>query len=363
MTAGASSKGSALSVPPVATTSAALAGAAAAGLVLAAACCYLGVAWRNSTQRLNELLEHEKRKRCAERQGRIRAEQKLKALGEKLSNSSQEDHLKGGLLEGVAIGMQPVGHLESTFTQRNGTPRQPLLVPAARARLTLLPHVPACSLDGLDGYSHCWIVYVFHRNTDMHQRGDHGRGAKGFKGKIKPPRLNGDTMGVLATRTPHRPNPIGLSLCQVLRVSGNTLVVGGADIIDGSPILDVKPYVPFCESVPDAVAPDWVTDRADNEPLQVDSVHIGDEASALIEACWRHLPRRQQTLVGSTQHLQALVKQVLSFDFRSVYQRTERVQSAECESEYTLRVMDMELKYQIRGGQVVVVTAACPGSK
>ena len=66
-------------------------------------------------------------------------------------------------------------------------------------------------------------------------------------------------MGALATRTPHRPNPIGLSLCKVLAVEGNCLVVGGADLVDGTPVLDVKPYVPFCEAVPDSAAPSWVT--------------------------------------------------------------------------------------------------------
>jgi tRNA-methyltransferase O len=65
-------------------------------------------------------------------------------------------------------------------------------------------------------------------------------------------------MGVLATRTPHRPNPIGLSLCQVEAVEGRMLVLSGVDIVDGSPVLDIKPYVPFCEACPGAKAPEWV---------------------------------------------------------------------------------------------------------
>jgi len=129
-------------------------------------------------------------------------------------------------------------------------------------------------------------------------------GPTGFKAKIRVPRLDGGKMGVLATRTPHRPAPIGLSVAkvrpvvvecvhvyriwralhvwrvavwpmsnpnstttpnpaqsksnQILGVEGNRLILGGADIVDGSPVLDIKPYVPFCDSVPDAVAPAWV---------------------------------------------------------------------------------------------------------
>jgi tRNA (Thr-GGU) A37 N-methylase len=69
-------------------------------------------------------------------------------------------------------------------------------------------------------------------------------------------------MGVLATRSPHRPAPVGLSIARIIEVRGNKLVLGGADIVDGSPVLDIKPYVPFCDSVPGAVAPDWVQVRA-----------------------------------------------------------------------------------------------------
>jgi tRNA (adenine37-N6)-methyltransferase len=82
-----------------------------------------------------------------------------------------------------------------------------------------------------------------------------------LKGKIKPPRLNGETRGVLATRTPHRPNPLGLSLCRVDSLQDRFLVLRGVDLVDGTPVLDIKPYVPFADSSPDARAPDWVAVR------------------------------------------------------------------------------------------------------
>lgn len=97
--------------------------------------------------------------------------------------------------------------------RRNGTPRQPLLVPLARCRLRLVSDVPAATLAGLEQYSHVWVLYIFHENTDLVKvwQGDRS----GLKAKVAVPRLNGERMGVLATRSPHRPVPIGLSVAQV----------------------------------------------------------------------------------------------------------------------------------------------------
>jgi tRNA (Thr-GGU) A37 N-methylase len=105
----------------------------------------------------------------------------------------------------------------------NGTPRQPLLVPTARARLELRQGLSPALLEGLEQYSHCWVLYVFHANTDLAKLlaaqaaagSGPGAGAAGVKAKVTVPRLNGGRMGVLATRTPHRPVPIGLSVAQV----------------------------------------------------------------------------------------------------------------------------------------------------
>jgi tRNA (Thr-GGU) A37 N-methylase len=94
-------------------------------------------------------------------------------------------------------------------------------------------------------------------HADLH----HVQTLKGFKGKIKPPRLHGLKLGALATRTPHRPNPIGLSLCEIIKVQDSCILLGGADIVDGSPVLDIKPYVPFCEALRSGVAPSWVSVR------------------------------------------------------------------------------------------------------
>ncbi|KAF6258462.1 TsaA-like domain-containing protein [Scenedesmus sp. NREL 46B-D3] len=142
-------------------------------------------------------------------------------------------------------------------------------------------------------------------------------------------------MGVLATRTPHRPVPIGLSTAQVIEVdaAAGVLVLGGVDIVDGSPVLDVKPYVPFSDALPAATAPDWVTQvvadeepsalllqaEADDEPLALSGVDINAAALQQLTAAWA--AGRRCSLYPTAQHFLQLVEQVLARDIRSLHQR------------------------------------------
>jgi tRNA (Thr-GGU) A37 N-methylase len=95
----------------------------------------------------------------------------------------------------------------------------------------------------LSGYSHVWIIFVFHLNKSQR-----------YHAKVHPPRLEGDSMGVFATRSPHRPNPIGLSLVEIVEIHKDKIIFAGADLVDGTPVLDIKPYLPQFESQPDARA-------------------------------------------------------------------------------------------------------------
>ncbi|CAI5497625.1 unnamed protein product [Closterium sp. Naga37s-1] len=130
----------------------------------------------------------------------------------------------------------PPSHLHPPLCTacRNGTPRQPLLVPAARAYLEL-PRggVSPAALEGLEGYSHCWLLYVFHANTDIQRLWSDPHHRK-FRAKVRVPRLQGGKLGALATRTPHRPVPIGLSIARVERVEGRRVLLSGADLVDGT---------------------------------------------------------------------------------------------------------------------------------
>lgn len=150
--------------------------------------------------------------------------------------------------------MVEIGRLQAPFPQRAGCPRQGgTLAPHIRSRLVFGPSIPKEMLDGITGYSHVWIVFAFHLNP-------RGKATSGRQGKvqftatkIRPPRAKGLKVGVLATRAPHRPNPVGLSLglvekMEVITIKGRKricLVLRGLDLVDDTPVYDIKPYVPW----------------------------------------------------------------------------------------------------------------------
>ncbi|PIU20212.1 MAG: tRNA (N6-threonylcarbamoyladenosine(37)-N6)-methyltransferase TrmO [Elusimicrobia bacterium CG08_land_8_20_14_0_20_59_10] len=150
-----------------------------------------------------------------------------------------------------ALELKPIGILESCFQEKFGTPRQPGLVPGSAAKLRIFPKfAPEHSLEGLDGFSHVWLLAWFHLSTN-----------KTFHPKIHPPRLKGGKIGVFASRSPHRPNPVGLSLAKLERVEGGTLFLSGVDLINGTPILDIKPYLPDHDRA-DGVRAGWAEKNA-----------------------------------------------------------------------------------------------------
>ncbi|XP_027369052.1 tRNA (adenine(37)-N6)-methyltransferase isoform X2 [Abrus precatorius] len=215
--------------------------------------------------------------KCAsERQGRIRAQQ---ALRKELTHSQP----KSENLNLTCYPMTSIGVVHSCFSTRNGTPRQPLLVPLARACLVFnTARVPPASLEGLGEYSHCWILYVFHLNTDLEKLWKHPS-KSGFKAKVRVPRLKGGRMGVFATRSPHRPSPIGLTVAKVEAVQGNMILLSGVDLVDGTPVLDVKPYLTYCDSIREATVPNWLME---DNLLSVASVSFSEDFTSALENCW-----------------------------------------------------------------------------
>lgn len=131
------------------------------------------------------------------------------------------------------IELKPIGFLSTVFTHKFGTPRQGALAPSSAAEFLLIPEWRGKGLfEGLAGFSHVWLLSYFHQNK-------HTRPA----GKVHPPRLQGTTVGVLASRSPHRPNSIGLTLAKIEKVEGDGLWLSGVDLVDKTPILDIKPYL------------------------------------------------------------------------------------------------------------------------
>lgn len=150
-----------------------------------------------------------------------------------------------------AVTMQPIGWVRSPYAERYGTPRQatvPSQVGSAEALEATIEldrrRVPAEALRDLDGFTHIWAIVWLDRNT-------------GWRPTVRPTRGPKVRRGVFATRSPHRPNPIGLSALRLIAVEGHVLRVLGIDLLDGTPVLDLKPYVPYADCFPEAVG-GWV---------------------------------------------------------------------------------------------------------
>ena len=142
--------------------------------------------------------------------------------------------------------LRPVAYYKGPFGSKFGIPRQSSLARDVEGRIVFTEEYRVReALRGLEGFSHLWLVWGFSANKP----------AKGeWQPTVRPPRLGGNTaMGVWATRSPYRPNPLGLSCVELQKVDGMELVIRGADLMDGTPIYDIKPYIAYADSYPDAL--------------------------------------------------------------------------------------------------------------
>ena len=162
------------------------------------------------------------------------------------------------------IEIRPIATMRSDFPTKFGIPRQSGLVQELRSTIIFEPEFRnADALRGIEGYSHLWLIWQFSEAVRTE-----------WSPTVRPPRLGGNTrMGVFATRSPFRPNNLGLSSVKLLGVEhteqyGTVLHVGGADLMDGTPIFDIKPYIPYSDCHEDAVG--GFTDTAGEFLLQVD---------------------------------------------------------------------------------------------
>ena len=143
----------------------------------------------------------------------------------------------------------PIAFIRSPYTKRIAAPHQSTVVQgtesgdAETAIVEFVADLPHAAFRELEGFERIWLVYVFDRS-------------EGWKAEVRPPR-GGGKRSVLATRSPHRPNAIGLSAVNLVRVTETSLEVRGIDLLDGTPILDIKPYVPYADAFPDSKA-GWI---------------------------------------------------------------------------------------------------------
>lgn len=156
----------------------------------------------------------------------------------------------------------PIAHVRSDFKEKFGIPRQSGLVPETLSRIVFDEGFRREeALRGIEGFSHLWIIWVFSANRQVP-----------WSPTVRPPRLGGNRrIGVFATRSPYRPNPIGLSCVKLDRVEqtkeGPVLVVRGADLMDGTPVLDIKPYLPYADRIDGATG--GFTDENEKRKLTV----------------------------------------------------------------------------------------------
>lgn len=169
----------------------------------------------------------------------------------------------------------PIAHIRTEFPEKFGIPRQSGLAGALRGTIVFTPEYRnADALRGLEGFSHLWLIWEFSANQSRND----------WQPTVRPPRLGGnDRMGVFATRSPFRPNPLGLSCVEIDSISSDTpqgpvIRVRGADLMDGTPIYDIKPYIKYADSRPHAVC--GYVDNLDERNLKV---VIPQEISSCLE--------------------------------------------------------------------------------
>jgi tRNA-Thr(GGU) m(6)t(6)A37 methyltransferase TsaA len=187
--------------------------------------------------------------------------------------------------------VSPIGFMRSCFKEKFAIPRQPQLAPAARGVLELVaPFDQGDAVQGLEQVSHVWLLFLFHQALEDKPRL-----------KVRPPRLGGNqSMGVFATRATHRPNGIGQSVVKLDKVEAGRLWLSGIDLLDGTPVLDVKPYVPYADVIADArngmaaAAPELIPVQWGDAALaqaREHGVRLEEPLIELIEQCLAQDPR------------------------------------------------------------------------
>jgi len=228
------------------------------------------------------------------------------------------------------ITFQPVGIVHSCYKEKFGIPRQPGLVPDAPARIELLePCRSPMVVRGLARFSHIWVVFVFHKCLEA-----------GWKPTVRPPRCGGNRRaGVFATRSPFRPNPVGLSCVELTAIHQQgarvELAVRGGDLLDQTPVLDIKPYLPWADALP-----------------QADGGFAADAPARLAEV--RFSPRAEKACekreVADIPGLRKIITQMVSLDPRPAY-----AASGPDGKHYRFRVFDLDVEWTVCGDTVRVL--------
>ena len=230
-----------------------------------------------------------------------------------------------------AYSVSPIGFMRSCFKEKFAIPRQPQLAPAARGVLELVaPFDQGDAVQGLEQVSHVWLLFLFHQALEDKPRL-----------KVRPPRLGGNqSMGVFATRATHRPNGIGQSVVKLDKVEAGRLWLSGIDLLDGTPVLDVKPYVPYADVIADA--------RNSMAAAAPEMIPVQWADAALAQAC-EHGLRLEEPLIE-------LIEQCLAQDPRPAYQMPTP------ERRYGAQFWDLDVRWHYPQPGVICVLEVVPAA-
>ncbi|KJR30084.1 tRNA (N6-threonylcarbamoyladenosine(37)-N6)-methyltransferase TrmO [Vibrio navarrensis] len=224
--------------------------------------------------------------------------------------------------------IEPIGIIQSPYKEKFAVPRQPRLVPAASARVKLsgTANSPE-AVRGIEQFSHLWLLFLFDQNLEA-----------GWKPTVRPPRLGGnERVGVFASRSTFRPNGIGMSAVELKGVSKQGeqiyLELGSVDLVDGTPIVDIKPYIPYSDSIPEALG-----GYAEQAPEQ-----------ALVQFSAQAEQTLQKRATGA--HERDVIAQVLAQDPRPAYKKNRAD-----EKQYAVNLFDLNVKFIVTDKLVTVTS-------
>ncbi|MGM3174739.1 tRNA (N6-threonylcarbamoyladenosine(37)-N6)-methyltransferase TrmO [Dickeya lacustris] len=225
---------------------------------------------------------------------------------------------------------QQIGIIRSPYKEKFAVPRQPGLIQDGGGELHLLPPFnQPDALRGIEAFSHLWLLFIFHQTADG-----------GWRPTVRPPRLGGNArMGVFATRSTFRPNPIGMSLVELHAVEitreSVILKLGSLDLVDGTPVVDIKPYLPFAESHPQASA--GFAQHAPDADMPVMFSPLAEQQLAQYQ---HHYP-----------NLRRFITQVLAQDPRPAYRKNN-----DDDKIYAARLLEFNVRWQVIAGCTNVIS-------